>query len=37
MMVAMISFDGPTLDWYRAHDEREPFPDWADLKHCLLI
>ena len=32
MTVAVVSFDGATLDWYRSHEEQEPFANWADLK-----
>ena len=31
-MVAVISFDGPALDWYRSNDELERFKSWEDLK-----
>ncbi|KAA0041765.1 ty3-gypsy retrotransposon protein [Cucumis melo var. makuwa] len=36
LTVAVISFDGPALDWYRSYDAREPFKDWADLEQRLL-
>lgn len=36
-MGAVISFDGPALDWYRSRDEREAFKDWADLVQRMLI
>ncbi|KAA0065906.1 transposon Tf2-1 polyprotein isoform X1 [Cucumis melo var. makuwa] len=36
MPVAIISFDDPTLDWYRLQDERESFKSWDDLKQKML-
>lgn len=30
--VAIISFDGLALDWYRSQDERESFKSWDELK-----
>lgn len=32
-----ISFDGAALDWYRSHEERDPFKDWVELKQRLLV
>ncbi|TYK28131.1 transposon Tf2-1 polyprotein isoform X1 [Cucumis melo var. makuwa] len=32
LTVAVISFDGPALDWYRSQEEREVFKGWQDLK-----
>lgn len=37
MTLAVISFDGTALDWYRAQEERESFTDWANLKCRLLM
>ncbi|TYK28910.1 transposon Tf2-1 polyprotein isoform X1 [Cucumis melo var. makuwa] len=34
--MAIISIDGPTLDWYRSQDERESFRSWDDLKQKML-
>ncbi|TYK09954.1 Ty3/gypsy retrotransposon protein [Cucumis melo var. makuwa] len=36
MSVAIISFDGLALDWYRSQDERESFKSWDDLKQKML-
>ncbi|KAA0055708.1 protochlorophyllide-dependent translocon component 52 [Cucumis melo var. makuwa] len=36
MLVAIISFDGLALDWYRSQDERESFKSWDDLKQKIL-
>lgn len=36
LTVAVISFEGVALNWYRAKEEREPFKDWRDLKLRLL-
>ncbi|TYK03666.1 general transcription factor 3C polypeptide 3 isoform X1 [Cucumis melo var. makuwa] len=36
MSVAIISFDGLALDWYRSLDERESFKSWDDLKEKIL-
>ncbi|KAA0045135.1 transposon Tf2-1 polyprotein isoform X1 [Cucumis melo var. makuwa] len=36
MSVAIISFDGLTLDWYRSQDERQSFKSWDDLKQKML-
>lgn len=36
-MVAMISFEGAALDWFRSNEEREPFKDWKELKDRLLV
>ena len=30
--VSTISFEGPTLNWYRSQEEREKFVDWANMK-----
>ena len=35
MIVSVISFDGPALDWYQSQEEREKFTDWTDLKKRL--
>ncbi|KAA0067601.1 transposon Tf2-1 polyprotein isoform X1 [Cucumis melo var. makuwa] len=32
LTIAVISFDGPALDWYRSNDELEAFKNWDDLK-----
>ncbi|KAA0057269.1 transposon Tf2-1 polyprotein isoform X1 [Cucumis melo var. makuwa] len=37
LTVAVISFDGPTLDWYRSQEEREAFKGWQDLKQKMLV
>lgn len=37
MIIAAISFDSATLDWYRSHEDRESFANWDDLKKRLLI
>lgn len=36
LTVAVISFEGVALNWYRSKEEREPFKDWRDLKLRLL-
>ncbi|KAA0047238.1 Ty3/gypsy retrotransposon protein [Cucumis melo var. makuwa] len=36
LTVAVISFDGPALDWYRSQEEREAFTGWDDLKQKML-
>ena len=36
MTVSVISFDGPTLDWYRSQEPRHKFTDWSNLKGRLL-
>ncbi|TYK14310.1 ty3-gypsy retrotransposon protein [Cucumis melo var. makuwa] len=36
LSVAIISFDGLALDWYRSQDERESFQSWDDLKQKML-
>lgn len=33
----MISFDGATLDCYRAREEQESFKDWKNLKERLFV
>ncbi|KAA0038184.1 transposon Tf2-1 polyprotein isoform X1 [Cucumis melo var. makuwa] len=35
-IVSVISFDGPSLDWFRSQEERDKFKDWSDLKIQLL-
>ena len=35
MTVATISFEGPTLNWYRSQEEREKFTDWTNLKESI--
>lgn len=37
MTVALISFDGAVLDWYRAQEEQDPFVNWRNLKEHLLV
>ena len=37
MTVATISFEGPTLNWYRSQEEREKFTDWANLKESISL
>ena len=37
MTVIIIRFDGAALDWYRSHEDREPFVNWEDLKRRLII
>ncbi|KAA0066119.1 transposon Tf2-1 polyprotein isoform X1 [Cucumis melo var. makuwa] len=37
LTVAVISFDGPALDWYRSQEEREAFKGWQDLKQKMLV
>ncbi|KAL0560786.1 hypothetical protein IC582_001199 [Cucumis melo] len=37
LTVAVISFDGPALDWYRSQEEREAFAGWDDLKQKMLV
>ncbi|KAA0055700.1 Ty3/gypsy retrotransposon protein [Cucumis melo var. makuwa] len=37
LTVAVISFDGPALDWYRSQEEREAFTGWDDLKLKMLV
>ena len=37
LIVATISFEGPTLNWYRAQEERDKFIDWLNLKERLLL
>lgn len=37
MTVAVISFEGVALDWFRGKDEQTPFKDWKDLKDKLLV
>ena len=37
MTVATISFEGPTLNWYRSQEEREKFTDWTNLKERVLV
>ncbi|KAA0066460.1 uncharacterized protein E6C27_scaffold21G005610 [Cucumis melo var. makuwa] len=37
MLVSTISFDGPTLNWYRSQEERDKFLSWGNLKERLLI
>ena len=37
MMVAMISFEGLALNWYRSQEEREKFTGWVNMKERLLI
>ena len=37
MIVAMISFDGPMLDWYISQLERDKFKAWVVLKQRLLV
>ncbi|TYK00327.1 transposon Tf2-1 polyprotein isoform X1 [Cucumis melo var. makuwa] len=37
LTVAVISFDGPALDWYRSQEEREAFAGWDDLKQRMLL
>ena len=37
MTVSTISFEGPTLNWYRSQEEREKFVDWANMKERVLI
>lgn len=32
-----VSFEGPTLHWYRSQEERDKFTDWLNLKERLLI
>ncbi|TYJ97524.1 transposon Tf2-1 polyprotein isoform X1 [Cucumis melo var. makuwa] len=36
MTVSVISFDGPTLDWFRSQEQRNKFTDWSNLKSKLL-
>ena len=36
VLVATTSFDGPTLNWYRAQEERDKFTGWSNLKDRLL-
>lgn len=35
--MAIISFEGVALDWFRAKEERSPFKDWKDLKDKLPV
>ncbi|KAA0061684.1 transposon Tf2-1 polyprotein isoform X1 [Cucumis melo var. makuwa] len=37
LTVAVISFDGPALDFYRSQEEREAFKGWDDLKQKMLV
>ncbi|TYK03419.1 transposon Tf2-1 polyprotein isoform X1 [Cucumis melo var. makuwa] len=37
MTVSIISFDGSALDWYRSHEDCNPFVNWEDLKRRLLV
>ncbi|KAA0045216.1 Ty3/gypsy retrotransposon protein [Cucumis melo var. makuwa] len=37
LTVAVISFDGLALDWYRSQEEREAFTGWDDLKLKMLV
>ncbi|KAL0544147.1 hypothetical protein IC582_019259 [Cucumis melo] len=37
LTVAVISFDGPALDWYRSQEEREASAGWDDLKQKMLV
>lgn len=34
--VAVISFEGEAIEWYRAMEECKPFEGWPDLKERLL-
>ena len=36
MTVSVISFDGPTLDWFRSQEQHNKFTDWSNLKSKLL-
>ena len=35
--VSTVSFEGPTLNWYRSQEEREKFVDRANMKEKLLV
>ena len=37
VLVASISFEGLTLNWYRAQEEHDKFTGWSNLKKRLLI
>ena len=31
-IVSVISFDGPSLDWFRSQEECDKFKDWSNLR-----
>ncbi|KAA0059479.1 hypothetical protein IC582_002784 [Cucumis melo] len=37
MLVSTVSFDGPTLNWYRSQEERDKFTSWSNMKERLLV
>ena len=37
VLVAMVSLEGPALNWYRAQEEHDKFTSWINLKDRLLV
>ncbi|TYJ98848.1 transposon Tf2-1 polyprotein isoform X1 [Cucumis melo var. makuwa] len=37
MLVSTVSFDGPTLNWFRSQEERDRFTSWSNMKERLLV
>ncbi|KAA0045301.1 transposon Tf2-1 polyprotein isoform X1 [Cucumis melo var. makuwa] len=35
MLVSIVSFDGPVLNWFRSQEERDKFTSWTNLKERL--
>ncbi|KAA0033837.1 Ty3/gypsy retrotransposon protein [Cucumis melo var. makuwa] len=37
MLVSAVSFDGPTLNWYRSQEEKDKFTSRTNLKERMLV